>query len=504
MQFRSLPGIGGLAAAVLLLAGCGQDPAREAYRQGLRALAREQYPRAARLLQQSLQAGGTNVPAARARNALGVAQFRLGRRAEARAAFEAAALLDPADPDPAYNLGVLLAGTGAEAQAAAAFQNAAALDPTDSRPLECLAALHLQVGRPEAARAAMADAYRRAPHHPRVLSALGVLELQATNVVKAISFFQEALEHDAHYPPAVFNLALINARWLKNDRQAEPLFREYLRLAPTGEGAALAAAALAEIDRAAGAATPDEAPDQQPAAPTPDARPRPPAPETPPAATPVPATPRADRPTVSAPAPEPPSCEEILRDAQTLERRGRADAAVNNYLRAARAADQTGRPRLRDQAERAAVRLAGDHPRAQFALGEYAAAAGRSPAALDHFKQAVALSNTWGEALLALAREAATQGEGDTAVVALKQAVALHPDAPDPLWALARLYDQTLILPHLAAPQYALFQTRFGADPRAAEARARFKALGGAPGATNAPPPAPLRWWRRFSAPAQP
>ncbi len=460
----------GLAlGGVLLLAGCGGDPGTSAYRAGIRALKRGEYARSARLLEESLNPGASNVPAAAACNALGVARYRMGERERALEAFEAASRLDATVSDPVYNMGVLLAESGQEARAAARFSQAAALGPGDTRALEYLGCMYYAHRQWNDARQAWSEAYRRAPYQPRILTGLALLELQGTNMVRALSFLQEALDHNARYAPAVYNLAMINYRWLKNDSQAESLFRDYLRLAPGGEGADQAALALHALGRPA-----------QPA----------------PAPAPTGGEPRASP--AAAPETEPasPSFEEILDVARRFERAGRLDTAFKHYLRAAREADRAGRPTRREQAVREAVRLCERSPDRHLAAGQYLAAAGQTEPALVHFKQAVELSNDWYEAHAALADAAARQGELDAAAVSLREADRLRADSPEALWALAQLYDVRLNLGRQAGELYARFIERFGDDPRATTARSRLAAL--KPGAAPVSEPARSRWWRWF------
>ncbi len=263
------------------------------------------------------------------------------------------------------------------------------------------------------------------------------------------------------YAPALYNLARINHQWLRNDSQAESLFEEFLRLEPEGAPAESASRALAAI-RATGAAArtkPDDASPDPGAGGTTSAEPP---------------GPKAFVPVL---------VDDRLRVAELLAARGRGEAAVNNYLLAAREADRTRRPTLRDRALRAAEELCGENPRAHYELGLYWIEAAQPEKALGRFKQAAALSNTWYEAHIALARLAASGGEYDAAVVAARQADRAQPDRPEALWILAQLYDRRLELSEQAAACYREFVKRFDGDARSDEARARLQALG-----VDAPP----------------
>ena len=178
-------------------------------------------------------------------------------------------------------------------------------------------------------------------------------------------------------------------------------------------------------------------------------------------------------------APASPSCEELLRVARKLEQQGRLEAAINNYLLAAREAERVGKPSIRDQAAREANGLCAQNARAHYAVGLYWVERGQPDEALVHLKQAAELSNTWYEAHLALARVAVDKNEFDTAVVSLKKADQSRPNRPEALWMLAQLYDRNLGLTNQAIQSYELFEQRFSGDERSPEGRARLKALKG-------------------------
>lgn len=458
--------------AALLFAGCRENPTQKAYRQGVQALKRGHYNQSIRLLHKSIKLGGTNVPVASIYNGLGLAYCRIGQQGNALGAFDLSARLDPKFAEPIYNTGVMLTESGRDAQAAACFEKAAQLDLADTRALEYLGRLFYRNQRWDDARKVMNAAYQRAPREPRILTAMALLELQATNVVRAISCLQEALEHDARYAPAIYNLAMVNHLWLKNDSQAIPLFKDYLRLAPKGEGAKNAAQALQDINKATAGETSVAALPVAPAALAPAKSASPVVDKVekeksafPPAVVKVPTI------------PDSPSCEELLQVARTLEQNGRREAAVSNYLRAAREAQRMGKPSVRDLALREANELCVQNARAHYEVGLYWVERGQQDEAMAHLKQAVELSNTWYEAHLALARVSVDKTEFDTAVVSLKQADQSHPDRPEALWMLAHLYDRNLGLTNQAMQAYEQFNQRFGDDARAQEGSERLKAL---------------------------
>lgn len=493
--------------SALLFAGCREDPARKVYRQGVQELDRGRYAQSIRLLQKSAALGGTNAPMAAIYNGLGIAYYRIGQPENALGAFEASARLDPKFAEPVYNTGVIMAESGRETQAAACFEKAALLDPSGTRALEYLGRIFYRNQRWGDVRKTLNEARRRAPRDPRVLTSMALLELQVTNVALAISCLQEALEHDAGYPPALYNLAVVNHLWLKNDSQAAPLFKDYLRLAPKGEGAEKASQILADIKKLSSSAVAEETPVVVPPVVNASV----------PSVLPAPADKigqqQAAPPLVAVKVPlaaVTPSCEELLRVARKLEQQDRLEAAINNYLLAAREAERVGKPSIRDQAAREANGLCAQNARAHYEVGLYWDGRGQPDEALAHLKQAAELSNTWYEAHFAVARVAANKNEFDTALVSLKKADQSRPDRPEALWMLAQLYDHNLSLTNQAIQAYELFEQRFGgggrnSDGRAAEGRARLKELKdgmeeairpSAPVRTNAP----THWWWPFKS----
>jgi len=472
--------------AALLFAGCRETPTQKACRQGLQALKRGHYTQSIRLLQKSVKLGGTNAPVAAIYNGLGLAYYRIGQPENALGAFELSTRLDPKLTEPVYNTGVIMAESGREAQAVACFEKAAQLDPSATRSLEYLGRIFCRNQRWDDARKALNKARQRAPREPRILTAMALLELQVTNIVLAVSCLQEALEHDAGYAPALYNLAVVNHLWLKNDSQAVPLLKDYLRLAPKGEGAEKASQILQDINKLSSAAVAQKTPVVVPPVTN--------APVS--SVLPVPSTaPRSTgdgRSTLHAPSVSvplvvakvalvsvAPSCEKLLRVARKLEQQERFEAAINNYLLSAREAERVGKPSIRDQAARAASRLCAQNARAHYEVGLYWVERGQTDEALAHLKQAAGLSNTWYEAHFAVARVAVEKNEFDTALVSLKKANKSRPDRPEALWMLAQLYDRNLSLTNQAIQAYELFEQRFGGDGRVKEGCVRLKALKG-------------------------
>ncbi len=456
---------------LLLAAGCGVNTAQKSLREGLRELKRGNYQQSIRRLQQSLRAGGAEIDQSLVYNSLGIAYYRSGRFENALAAFESAAGADPQQAVLVYNLAAAQIQLGRELEALANFNRAAQMDLRDTRALEAVGYIHLSHERWGDARQAFEDARQRAPHEPRVLTALALVELKTANVARAISYLQEALSNNARYAPAIFNLAMINHAWLKNDKQALALFKDYVRLAPKGMRAQAATAKIALLDRKA----PDDKPaSEQVAVDTVSAQ--------------LPAAVPADKkpPPVLAPpletaepqvASASSSAEEWMQVARTLARQGRSEAAFNSYMKAARTAEIEQKPAAQQKALQAAAQLCEDNARMHYELGAYLEQRGENEAALAHFKQALQLGNAPPEAQLALARAAVAQNEFDAALVVLKESALRDGAPPEALWMLAGLYDQNLNLTNQALAAYELFAQRFQQDERAPAARERIKVL---------------------------
>lgn len=448
----------GCLAALLLLGGCGKQPDRTALQEGLRALDGGHYARSVLLFQRAVQDTVSREDSARAYNGLGIACCRLQQTDQAVRAFENAARMDPGLVDPVYNLGALHSAGGRATEAVACFEKAALIDPRETRALEFLAVLYLQRRQGDDARRVLTEARARAPRSARVLTRLALLELQANNLEQAVVLLQEALEHDHRYPPALFNLALINGRRLNNPEQAREHFQDYLRLVPEGPQADQARRWLKE--QAASAAAP------------------------------VPAGSAAPPASAAGPAlPPPPTADELMETAKKLARLGRREAAVNTYVKAARAAERAGSPAVRERALQNAGAVCADDARANYELGRYYAEHQQNAQAVIYLKPAVNLATNWLEAEFALARAAQAIEEFDTARLLMKQADQrqagqAQPDPAETLWDLASFCEQSS-MPDLAVAFYVRLARQHPEHARAGAARERLAEL-----APDALPPA--------------
>ncbi|MBI3985595.1 MAG: tetratricopeptide repeat protein [Lentisphaerae bacterium] len=455
-----------LAAGLLDLTGCREEPGLRDFQNGVRALEKKRYARSIEYFQQSAQARKNPVENAKACNFIGIAQYELGNKDKAVQAFNAGRQLNPAAMEPVYNLAVVLHENSDTAQATLLFEQAATLDPRDTRALEFLASVFRRSKRLDDARRVLNEALKRAPHSPRVLTAMALLEMQVNNMDKAGAYLNQALESNAGYVPAIYNLAVLNQAWLNNREQALAYYKAALRRpceSPYLENARDAVKKLSAASAPPVSNTP-------PVAAKTAGRPAPPPIVPPKPPEPIKAEPLSSEKTVAAFA-------DIMKNAKALAVSGRKDAALTFFLQAASDAERNNQPARQEEALREALNWCPDEARAHFAMGQFMQNRKQNEPALKHYKQAVALSNTWYEAHMALASVAIETDEFDTALISLQQASQTQPGNPDALWQLARFYDKQVNRPEDAAKAYTQFKQRFPQDPRADSADQRLAAL---------------------------
>lgn len=435
----------------------------------MRALEKGRYAESISWFQRSLANITSHEERSTVLNCMGISYHKLGQKKNALRSFEDARAANPGAVEPIYNMGIVSFEAGDEDKAIACFEKAALLSEQsgppgrnagqgaaarDTRALEFLAVIYSQRQQWDDAQRVLNEASKHTHLSPRILTALAVTAVKASNINQALELLQEALEQDAHYAPAIYNLAVINQHYLHKHDQALPLFTEYARLVPSGPQTDQARLIIKEIKTSRAplaAATKTESPLQ-------------------------PLTVQTQQ-TAAARSTTFPSFEELMLVAKKLEDQGRREAAFNNYLRIARAAEQAGKTPVMNQAVRHAVSLADGNPQAAYDLGVYFAERNKKDEALIYFKAAVNQDISPHPAAMALAKLALEKGEYDTAIVSLKKADRIKPEDPEALWFLAELYDHYLCISNSAASTYTQFAARFPKDRRSGAALNRLKFL---------------------------
>jgi len=466
-----------VVCVVGLLFGCGGRPGEREFRNGVKEIDRGNYVRGIALLEKSITKRPGSDGNAVAYNLLGVACWKLGQMQRAIDAFEYSRRLAPSLFEPTYNLASLLLEGGDLARAQTLLEEAAVLDTQDPRALELLGQVHARKGEWQEARRVLFGAFARSPQSPRVLTALGVIESRTGGADKAIFYLMQALEKKPSYAPAIFNLAVLYQRDIKDAEQAAAYYKRFLESPGIDPShVELALRALEEL----GAGTPKPPPAAEVPAAVP---PQPVAALAAPVVTPPPAPP------VTAPAADPAARtpETLVKEAAAEAEKGKAQAALNLCLEAAARAERARDVAMQERALREAVRLAFDQPRAHYALGRFLFGQGDGVAASKAYKQALVLDPKFTLAHIGLAEAAIKTGELDAALVSIKQATQLEPNNPDVWWTMATLYDQQLKLADRAAQAYRDFEKRFPGDPRVLKAGERARQLE----PPLQPPPAP-------------
>ncbi len=451
-----------LLCALALIIGCGAPPGEREFRQALREIDRGNYVRAKVLLEKSVnRRPGSDMNAA-VYNYLGLVFWKLGQGEQAIEAFDESHRLNPALPEPVYNLGVLYFESGDFTRAGKFFADAAELNPADSRPLEYLGRILARSGKWPEARRALFGALARAPLSPRVLTSLALVERSISGNDKAIFYLMQALDKKPDYAPALFDLGFLYFSELKQPKQAVDYFKKFLKVADDTDKARFAKQVIADLESDTQTPTP---PASKPSNPSPPSEP---------------VKVREPVAALSEPA-QPQTVDDMLNEAKSDAEKGLAQKALNLCVAAAGRAERAQDEKAQEKALRKAVELCFDQAPAHYALGRFLLDQRQTTAAANSFKQALVLDPKYTLAYLGLAEASVQSEEYDSALVSIKQAVQLEPGNSDALWALASLYDQQLDIEDRAAKCYSEFIDRFPADARVLKAQERLKALGRAP-----------------------
>lgn len=442
----------GLCLAGLVL-GCGGQPGQREFKEGVKELEHANYPRARVLLEESITKRPASEANALAYNYLGVASTRLDQRNQAIEEFEESHRLDPFLFAPAYNLAVLYSEGGDQERAKELLEAASVADPTDTRALEYLGHLYLDRGEWSEARRVLYRALDRKPNSPAIVTAIALVERELEGVDRAVAYLMRALEMQPDYPPALYDLATAYHHELNNTEKAVTFYQRYLELAPQSVFRDSAVAAYEQL--VAAGAVPAGGKEEKTA----------------PLVVPEEVVSEAET------QPQPPTFDELLRQAEQAAQRGESEAALRACLRAAEIGQQRRDNKARERALRLAVSVGSEHAEAHFAWGLYCLERARYEPALQAFKRACVLNPRWVEAHVGLAEAAVETAEYDAALVTLKQAARLDPKHAEVRWALASLYDQHLGVVDQAILQYREFCRRFPGDARVVRAKERLDTL---------------------------
>jgi tetratricopeptide (TPR) repeat protein len=244
---RTLRGVVVLAAAGMLLTGCG-PPGKRELRRGEELVQAGQFAQAIGPLKDVTQVLTTAPRASQAKawNLLGLAYHGAGKLDEASRAYGQALKLDRDNAAVDYNLGCLRMDQSNYVAAVEYLTTFAALRPKDYNGYLKLgeAGYHLALTRTGAERSRQMESAKRDLDaadklHPTAEAAnlLGLIDLQrrasGTEPIKAAQAdFELALRRDPQYPPALLNLAILLQKYLKQPRQALDKYHDYLALQP--------------------------------------------------------------------------------------------------------------------------------------------------------------------------------------------------------------------------------------------------------------------------------
>ena len=427
--------VGAALGLALLAAGCGPATPKQEFEAGLALLKQGDVAAGKARLEAALERAPEAPFAAEAQNWLGLANWELGRTAEAVVHFEGASRLDPAAFAPVFNLGCLTLETNDMQNGIKLLRRAADLDPKDVQALLRIGDWTTRNGRWDLARRMYFEAQKREAQNAAAATGLGRIALLENNLPQAETFFMQALEMAKDYPPALYNLGVLHAQIDGHGQQANEYFRQYLQVAPQGMRAAAAAERI-------GGRTYEQASFQ------------------------------AQAPT------QPKMTAGILwtQAREALDAGDREDAYAKT-LRALELARGGGDPAQTGEILKRALEVFGDRVPVLLEAGEHEMREGRARAAQEYLLRAQALEPNNPMVLLDLARASSALEEYDTTVISLRQLVQVEPGNADALWELAETYGDKLGMTNKRVGAYRDFERQFPSDPRAAEVPAKVQAL---------------------------
>ncbi|NCD33442.1 MAG: tetratricopeptide repeat protein [Spartobacteria bacterium] len=494
--------------AVTLLQGCGREPGEREYTLAMSKYKEGQLVHAKSLFESSINKRKGDAANAYAFNWLGVIEWKLGRKSDAKAYFEQSHRKNPTLPETLYNLGVMAYEEGNIEESLGYFNDCALSNPSDVQALQFIAQIQSEMGRNDDARRSLDEAIARNPAAADVLTRRAVLDIQDGNVQDAERYLMKALEMNNQYAPALFNLATLNDKYLGHKADAKTYYKEYLLLERDGPYVLEARKALTVpltedvlMELATATPTPRPTATRRPTAtPMPTSVPRieptsVPQPTATPAATEIPtATPVptvAPTATPRPPAPTPtPTPVVVTMDAQAIETynrhmesarasssAGKPNVALSEFINAAKVASEYGRSDLMEDAFANGAAHCFDLAPAHFAYGKFLMAKGRYPDALNSFKQASVLSPGNLAIQKPLAEAALRSEEFDTALIALKKIHSQEPDNADALWNMALIYHNRTGQDAKAIVNFQEYVSRFPDGEHVEEARLTIREI---------------------------
>jgi tetratricopeptide (TPR) repeat protein len=308
---------------------------------------------------------------------------------------------EPENAEALMNLSIVRLKTGDTQTALSGFRQVADLARDDARPLEYMAAILMDNAQWREAAGILTEASERESRSPAIMTAQAQVDLYTSGAPAAKARLSHVLAMAPDYAPALFNMAVIERDWLKNQVEGRRYFQRYLAVVKNDSHIAVARAALQE--RSAPKPTPAVAPAAAPA----------PAHRTAPVAKPAAApTPPAARNTVKA--------TEALNLAVRHHQARQTDKAIQEYARAIQYD-----PRM---------------ARAHFNLGLLLREKGDLPKARESFESALDCAPGMADARYMLGLILTSQGDEAGAINLFKTNIEKVPKHADSHLALGMIY----------------------------------------------------------------
>ena len=241
--------VSALVLAILFF-GCSRKPGEKLYQEAMAEWDKGHLVRARALLEKSIRRRAGSLENAGAYNQLGMLLFESGNAVGAVDAFTESSRIDPAEYDVLCNLGIALSAKDDLAEAERVFREASLMRPDDARPLAFAGAVYLRNQKWADAERNLRRALQRTPTDPRLQNALALAELHSGNANNALKRLQTAAQQNPDYAPLIFNIAVIQQKWLNKPADAKNEFERFLSKTPANDR--YAAVARAQIEAITG------------------------------------------------------------------------------------------------------------------------------------------------------------------------------------------------------------------------------------------------------------